>query len=134
MTRQQTVEQERAKQAWDNIQSIQADKNKYGSLARRLPSLLQTNGLGQTLAFLRSKAKGKAATESEHQTMYQHLSVWVMKKMGQPDDKQKKMLMEWIIKQPSPIYRRATAEAMAFAQWLKRFAEAEGLGSEQGED
>lgn len=128
ISHQQTLEQQRAAQAWDCIGKLdkQEDyRNKYGTLARKIPSLIQANGLGQTLAFLRSKVDQKA-----HQDIYDHLSVWVMGQLGQ--ENQKATLLEWIIKQPSSTYRRATTEAMAFAQWLKRFAEAQGLG-ENGE-
>jgi len=59
MTRRQTLEQERAKRAWKCIREVKGKKyaDKYGSLACKAPSLVQTNGLGQTLAFLLSKAK-----------------------------------------------------------------------------
>jgi CRISPR-associated protein Cmr5 len=118
MTRRQTLEQERANKAWECIREVK-DKDyadKYGSLARKAPSLVQTNGLGQTLAFLLSKAK-----DNEHQALYGHLSEWVATdQMGW-----EKPLMEEVISRDSADYRRATAEAMAFLMWLRRFAEAE---------
>lgn len=125
-SQQRTVEQQRAAQAWNYVTNLPGryDANKYGTLARKLPSSIQANGLGQTLAFLLAKAKGK---DDEHQAIYNHLSAWVMLKLGQKDDAQYKLL-EWIITQPSSTYRRAATEAMAFAHWLKRFAEAQGLG------
>lgn len=47
---QQTLEQKRAKQARDNIQSVvnRSDdfRKKYGGLARKVPMLVLTNGLG----------------------------------------------------------------------------------------
>jgi CRISPR-associated protein Cmr5 len=33
--------------------------------------------------------------------------------------------LEWILRQDSSTYRRATTESLAFLNWLKRFAEAE---------
>lgn len=129
MSQQRTLEQKRAAQAWDCIDKLAKSneyRNKYGTLARKIPSLIQTNGLGQTLAFLRSKVDQKA-----HQDIYKHLSAWVMCQLGQKEQKDK--LLEWIITQPSSTYRRAATEAMAFAHWLKRFAEAKDLGSAEGE-
>jgi CRISPR-associated protein Cmr5 len=119
MTQRQTLEQKRAKRAWECVSEVK-DKgyaDKYGSLARKAPSLVQTNGLGQTLAFLLSKAKGH---DNEHQALYSHLSGWVTERMrwGRP-------LMEEIVNRGSGDYRRSTAEAMAFLIWLRRFAEAE---------
>jgi len=58
---QQTTEQKRAAQAWRDVSSI-AEKlgPRYGPQARRLPTLIQTNGLGQTVAFLKSKPDNRA--------------------------------------------------------------------------
>jgi CRISPR-associated protein Cmr5 len=66
ISKRQNSEQQRGRQAWENIQSIKdLDKNnqekklekEYRSLARGLNAMIQINGLGQTLGFL--KAKGK---------------------------------------------------------------------------
>lgn len=97
----------------------------YGRQAQRLPTMIQTNGLGQTSAFLR--AKGKGQPDSEHQAVYSDLSMWVTKQMGWANSD----LLLKILESDSAIYRRATAEALAFALWLRRFAEAE-LPSEEG--
>ena len=119
MTRRQTLEQERARRALECIREVKNKRyaDKYGSLARKAPSLVQTNGLGQTLAFLLSKAKGE---DNEHLALYDHLSGWVTGRMrwGKP-------LMEEVVSRDSADYRRATVEAMAFLMWLRRFAEAE---------
>lgn len=118
-SRQRNLEQIRAKQAWGGVREAKAqggDTTKdYGTLARDLPSLLHTNGLGQTLAFLQSKKDG-------HRLLLQHVSAWVMGQMGVQDMD----LLDWVISiADGQEYRRATAEAMAFAEWLKRFAESE---------
>jgi CRISPR-associated protein Cmr5 len=119
MTRRKTLEQERANRAWKCVREVK-DGNyaaKYGSLARKAPSLVQTNGLGQTLAFLLSKAKDQ---DNEHRAFYGHVSKWVTEQM-----KWEKSLMEEVVSRDSADYRQATAEAMAFMMWLRRFAEAE---------
>lgn len=125
---QQTLsEQSRAQRAWSAVKNLQLlDRKKYGTLARGLPAMLQTNGLGQTLAFLKAKAKMQPKDISEHAAIYSHLSNWVMQQIfGGPDAN--KDLLEWIISKSSNEYRQATAEAIVFAMWLRRFAEAEGL-------
>lgn len=123
---QQTKEQERAAKAWAYIADVKGKtfEGKYGGRVKELPALILTNGLGQTLAFLRAKGKGNP---NAPQTLYGHLSEWVMSEIasGQQDS-----LLEWIIGQDSSTYRRATTEALAFTVWLKRFAEAE-LKSEE---
>lgn len=103
------------------LQSEEGGKNwkrEYGSLARKVPSLILTNGLGQTLAFL--KAKGKGDPSDEHEVLYQHISNWLKQRLRLEDD-----LLEWIVNSAnSQQYRIATMEALALLQWLKRFAEA----------
>lgn len=129
-SQQQTLEQRRAASAWQKIQEVNgqpdAFKKKYSGLARKAPALIMTAGLGQALAFWRAKAGGKA---DEHQMLYNHLSTWVMgeMKMSGSDD-----LLGGILRQSSTVYRQATAEALAFLVWLKRFAEAE-LPEPEGE-
>lgn len=115
------LDRSRAAQAWKDIQEVKP-KNyqaKYGSLARKMPTLIQTNGLGQTLAFL--KAKGK----EHHSQMFDHLSGWLITRIAGTGD-----FLNRVFDMESQTYRLATTEALAFLQWLKRFAEAE-LGSEE---
>ncbi len=103
----------RAKAAWKAVQEIAATDKEYGSLARKMPTLIQVNGLAQTLAFLKAKNK------EHHQKMFEHLSAWVCQQLGFQSN-----LLESVLRMDSQLYRRATAESLAFLQWLKRFAEA----------
>ena len=127
---QQTLDQKRAQRAWEDIQEVKQRslgfRKKYGSLARRVPMLVLTNGLGQTLAYLVSKAKfhekdrGEEAQASGE--LFEHLSRWTMSQIA-PNFNGKLLL--WILQNDSTGYRRATTEALAYLSWLKRFAEAE---------
>lgn len=128
--RQQVTEQNRAAQAWDNIQKVpNAEQKKYGTLARRLPALIQSNGLGQALAFLKAKGGGKEERDA-HNIIFNHVSDWVKDWMKADSNED---LLVWIIKQRSDRYRRATTEAIAYTVWLRRFAEAQGWGDAEGE-
>jgi len=122
-----TLEQQRAHQAWMCVQEVgsksQDFKKKYGSLARKLPMLVLTNGLGQTLAFL--KAKGKNDLSDEHTMLFRHLSRWVLSQVAPALTVTNCDLLNWVLESGSADYRRATLEALAFLNWLKRFAEAE---------
>ncbi len=115
-----TIEQERANHAWQCVNEVK-DKpfaGDYRTIAVKTPSLILTNGLGQTLAFL--KAKGKGDPSDEHEVLYQHMSNWLKQQLKLNDD-----LLEWIVNSAnSQQYRLATMEALALLQWLKRFAEA----------
>lgn len=126
MSRQQSLEQKRAAEAWERVVYVrdhgQSFAKKYGQLAKSAPADIQANGLGQTLAFWRAKPK-----EEHSQALFKDVSDWVKKQMGLPAQK---TLLEWIMQDArTDEYRRATAEAIAFLNWLKRFAEAE-LGGE----
>ena len=134
MSNQRTLEQERAKIAWDCIQKIKneifAKDNKkqegYSTLARKAPADIQTNGLGQTIAFWLAKGsdKGRPDPKSPEYLILQHLSEWLKNQKGM--NLQENNLVEWVAKKADVnSYRRATTEAIAFLVWLKRFAESE---------
>lgn len=118
------TEQRRGEQAWLNVGTARDDlpekpKKEYRSLARGLNAMIQINGLGQTLAFL--KAKGRS--NQGHALLFGQLSRWVSREIlhQERDD-----LLVWVVSQANGTqYRQATAECMAFGIWLKRFAEAE---------
>ena len=134
MSNQRTLEQERAAFAWNCIQKIkdeifvgdQKKQENYSSLVRKAPADIQTNGLGQIIAFWRAKGsgKGKPDVETPDYQILQHVSGWLNSKesmnLAKPD------LVEWVSKEAKVAdYRRATTETIAFLVWLKRFAEAE---------
>ena len=124
-SRQKTLEQRRAADAWSKVTGVSDSlQSGYASQAQRLGSLIQVNGLGQTLAFLRSKAGDK----QEMQVLYEHISTWVTPHMGVQGD-----LLEQMMGWSSADYRRATTEALAYALWLRRFVEAQGWTAE-GDD
>lgn len=138
MSRQRSLEQERAKKAWafvDEVKEREKYAKDYGSLVKSAPANIQINGLGQTLAFWRAKGfdkgKPKGDGNNAHYQLFRHVSEWVI---GQLELKttDSKDLLSWIVNNAATDeYRRATAETMAFLAWLKRFAEAE-LGDDKG--
>lgn len=123
MANPRTTEQKRAERALKCVSDVKkADRDEYKTLAKRAPANIQTNGLGQTLAFWRSKGKKKPAD-----VLYEHVSMWVCPQMGWLDNDD---LLVKITECSTNEYRRATIEAMAFLNWLRRFAEAEFGGEE----
>jgi CRISPR-associated protein Cmr5 len=115
-----TREQERAKHAWGCVRRVKVKQTKcapeYRTIAVKAPSLIATNGLGQTLAFLRSKPN-----REPFRLLYKDLAEWVAGQLGVQGD-----LLDWLVNgATSQQYRLATVEALALLQWLKRFAEAE---------
>ncbi len=118
MSQQRSLEQQRAEAAWKRVTAVkgQGYAGKYGQLARSAPADIQANGLGQTLAFWNAKG------EAHHRDLFNHVSDWVKGQIKFTDAN----LLQWIVNTADTDgYRRATAEAIAFLIWLKRFAEAE---------
>jgi CRISPR-associated protein Cmr5 len=140
-TRRQNMEQERGRTAWDNVTKVRDSKNsslqkEYRSLARGLNAMIQINGLGQTLGFL--KAKGKNDSSKAHSLLLMHLTDWMRgpnhfsaANIAVMNDGQDGLL-KWVVDSAtsSADYRRATAECLAFGAWLRRFAEAELEGED----
>lgn len=116
--------QRRARWAWEEVAKVpKAQAEKYSTLARRLPSLLQVSGLGQTMAFLAANAKppDKKEGANAERVLLDQLSEY----LGQVMRKERRGLDPLdLVTSLSPMdYRRASWEAQALAQWLKRFAE-----------
>ncbi len=119
-----TLEQQRAYAAWEAVTKVKQQKDvraKYRSLARNLPSMILSNGLGATLAFIKSKGS------AEHQKIYTHLDQWLTRWIRSwLNNAVSQGILEWIVAEStSETYRMVTTEALAFTQWLKRFAESE---------
>jgi CRISPR type III-B/RAMP module-associated protein Cmr5 len=131
-SQRQTTEQMRAVQAWDAITEIERDYSgaagKYGTLARGLPAMIQTNGLAVTAAFLASKPLGENGKNREHERMLAHLGSRLDFVLSSGSD-----LMAFIRVASTDQYRRATAELITYSTWLKRYAEAKGWKSSEGD-
>jgi CRISPR-associated protein Cmr5 len=110
----------------------------YRSLARGLNAMIQINGLGQTLGFL--KAKGKGDANKAHYLLLEHLTAWMKDHFAAKNASVIQSghdgLLRWVVDDgtSSDDYRRATTECLAFGVWLRRFAEAELKEPESGEE
>jgi len=113
------IEQFRAKTAYDFVKSV-ADsqlndkaKGKYKSNTKKLPIYIKTNGLGQSLAFIR-KREG-------WDKIYEQLTNWFQQNNFIPSGKD---LVEEVIPQmESDLYRHMTKECLAFLNWMRRFVD-----------
>lgn len=150
--KRQNSEQKRGKQAWDDIRDIKqrdtsSDKKlekEYRALARSLNAMIQINGLGQTLGFLKAKStsKGRVDEKKPHYFLLLHLTNWMQDAEHFKAANSAAMksgydgLLRWITDPgtSNDDYRRATTECLAFGAWLRRFAEAELQEPEAGEN
>ena len=155
-----SLEQERAKYAWECIQNVKSALNlelesKYKSYVKSSASYIQINGLGNTIAFYKSKfeadfnkyvneLKKKSLNESKvyeeafkklsndkkaYKLLYDHLNGWFKKHFGKSKD-----IIKWIISENTSSIEvfQVTKEITALLNWMKRFAEAE-LKDKEGE-
>lgn len=120
-----TLEQKRAKSAWDEIQEIKKEsfQSEYASWAKKLPVLVLTNGLGQTLAFLKSKSNGDSRTAKAQGRLLETLNGWLLTPPTFKWENNNPDILQRIVESSSDTYRLATMEALAFLNWLRRFAE-----------
>ncbi len=155
----QTIEQERGREAWNDVREIKKlsskERQEYRSRARSLNAMIQINGLGQTLGFFYAKSKnektGLPDPKKAHYQILNHLTMWMKDnkhfstansdKIGSRYDG----LLSWVLDEDtsSSDYRRATTECLAYGRWLARFAEGELaeeeataaiIGTTEGED
>jgi CRISPR-associated protein Cmr5 len=123
-----TLEQFRAEFAWDQVQAVKKEVfPEYLSLIRGFPAMVQTNGLGQALAFLFS---GKQPAK---RVLSRQLQYWLCERRpGQlppiygehvNNEPQGFYLLHRLVMNDSARMRRATHETKELCLWLKRFAE-----------
>ncbi len=123
-----TREQKRAQLTYEVVKDYQEAKKEkesevksYGSMAHRFPALLRSAGLVQALAFV--DARGK----EPHRAFIQDLASVMLKLEGKNsslkgEDAFKK-LFEDAQSAELARYMNLTREALAVADWFKRFAQ-----------
>ena len=121
----QTLQQERARHALGKVQSWVAlnDGSKLKARTSELPFMIHANGLGQAAAFFKSKKN-----KDGYDVVLLALQDW----MAQPSRPfaGKTDLMRAIVEADLATYRLAQAEAMAYMDWVKKFASAYLAGQE----
>ena len=127
--RERTLEQKRADHALSAARAVESNKRidpaAYRSYVERLATSIVMNGLGQSLAMERAAAgkEPKNGDEWAHMMLYIHLSDWLCNSEGAPlhgfDD-----ALDGLVKKDQQTYLRAQAEALAWAEWHKRFCQA----------
>jgi CRISPR-associated protein Cmr5 len=136
----QTLEQERAQDAWNCAESAKRElAQKYGdyvNVARGLPALIMNSGLMQVLAFTHEKSK-KAREKLEqgkrndiqkndglqYALLEKHLLAWLQqRKHSELDDFAS--FMQTLMKKEARQFQAVTTEALAWLKWLRQIAPA----------
>mgnify|MGYP001143254577 CR=1 FL=1 len=113
------LEQGRAAYAYAQVEEylqgrIEDQQKEYRAYLKKIPAMIQTNGLGQTMAFYFSK-------RGTHRDIYQQIAHWVEKKndsMFQGED-----FLEVLVNMDSSEYRMIAVEVVALTNWMRRFAD-----------
>lgn len=96
-------------------------QKEYRSYIRKIPQMILSNGLGQTLAFVVSKKENGNAYDLIYTQLTKYLKGDSTVRIRMPAEKTN--LLEWTISCDSKTYHYITQEILAFLNWLKRFAE-----------
>lgn len=110
-----TRSQEYAATIFSQVSSIadrpQEDKDKYGSMAHKLPVLIRTAGLSQALAFVDARSE-----PVQRDTFLSHIALAIRKPS-------KESLLEASRNVPLGEYMQLTQQVLDALLWYKRFAQ-----------
>ena len=130
---EQTLQQQRAAFALTQVSALKGKgqaASRFRAYANSLPAMIQSNGIGQAMAFAHHKAKaGKGAEAQGWQCLYDTVSQWLCTRRdlwGGGTD-----LMQSLMDGSQQQYQLAQAEAQAFLRWVKDFARAELANEEE---
>jgi len=96
-------------------------QKEYKSYTRKIPTMILSNGLGQTLAFIKAKSEKGNAYDLIYSQLTEYMKSAHTVRIQMP--KEKNDFVEWVISCDSSKYRYITQEILAFLNWLRRFAE-----------
>ena len=116
----QTLEQQRAQNAWSASASYQND---HVNAAKGLPALIMNSGLMQVLAFCHEKGKAPALVA-------EHLRTWLARQFPKIFVKGSDFgsFMEALMRAEPATYQAINAEAFAWLKWLRQMAAARKKG------
>lgn len=120
----QTLDQQRAAFAWKCVQGQSRD---YRNLAKSLPALVMSNGLMQTLTFLKAKEK-----KVHHAILGAQICAWadLMEKKpklsgdGAVFCAEFSTIMKKLVEMSPEKYRVATEETLEILRWIRQLADA----------
>ena len=115
-TTREKLENGRAANAFEKVkaQVNEAHAEDYKRFVKKMPMMIQTNGLGHTLAFYFSK-------KDAHKQVYEDLKDWCADSM--PSISGDEELIEQIVNLDSEDYKWVTLEILAYLNWMRRFVE-----------
>ena len=114
----QTLEQQRARDAWEKSGAgVGKFGKEYVNLSKSLPALVMNTGLMQVMAFLHQKGE-----RGVHVQIAGDLRAWLHQHCGTPEGFEP--FMEAMLGAESTRYQAVTAETFAWLKWLRQMAAA----------
>lgn len=117
------IENGRAKYAFEEVEKFVKQgegTNAYRSYVKKLPSMIQVNGLGQTLAFCYAKG-------DQYKEIYKQIEGWIRYKrpelLKRYSDDPPKEFIHIVVSMNSNDYRMISNEVLALLDWMRRFAD-----------
>ena len=111
----QTLEQQRAQDAWEKSASYSKD---HVNIAKGFPALIMNSGLMQVVAFAHQKG-------DKHEVVASQLRTWLSKRFPQIIPKSDfENFMQSMMKALPQDYQAINAEAFAWLKWLRQMAAA----------
>lgn len=98
------------------VQNKKVNNKEYRSYVKKLPSLIQVNGLGQALAFCYQKQK-------EYRVIYDQIFKWLKQSHPQYFTDPEKEFVYTVVSLNSRDYRLLTMETLALLNWMRKFAD-----------
>lgn len=119
------IEQGRASYAFKVVQEVSDSlKKEYKSAAKKLPVQIKMNGLGQSLAFLKSKGeKDEEKPKNAYDKLYKDIGIWLQTEDAKRLVEEDEELVKEVIQLESHAYRQVTVETLALLNWMRRFVD-----------
>lgn len=125
-----TIEQGRAKTAFAHVQKAEQmggdAPDKYKSYVKKLPTLIQVNGLGTALTFVKGKSGPDGDDARAYQLLYDQIESWLLSDSNAhlfANAARGGDLIHKVTSLDSPTYRAATREVMRLLHWLRRLVD-----------
>ncbi len=125
-----STHQQRAGRASQQLRGVPEGRvrERYNTLAHKLPVLIRTNGLLQTSAFLLAKSKVKEGADARdgqaERLLLDHLRLHLVEAQLLAPNAGPEGFVEMLTGLASAPYRRMQDEALACLVWQKRFCAA----------
>jgi CRISPR-associated protein Cmr5 len=119
------IGKERAEDAYKNVEKVVKENgkssktsNEYKAYVKKIPTMIQTNGLNATLAFLYSKKK-------TYEIVYNQIDDFLRKQYKNDNeiDNDRELVEKILTLNSSAKYKKITIDVLSLLGWLKRFAE-----------